>query len=173
VRPLLRQSSNSRSSRHRSPAAAPASPSPLIAPSLAVAPQAHRTGSAAGLGSDAHLLALSNERQEVLCSVIGLLVKLGLVAVTAVSLCRLAGAYQQRMERQGEIAAVLELESAKLAKARERFDQLFMMAGEQSLIREQSQWIAPNRMRVVWQDKSAFPTVETAAVVPSSGKKAP
>jgi len=98
----------------------------------------------------ADLMALSSERRELLCSVIGLTVKLGLVVVAAVSLCRLAGAYQQRMERQGEIAAVLELQTAKLAKARERFDQLFMEEGEQRLIREQSQWIAPNRMRIVW-----------------------
>ena len=53
--------------------------------------------------------------------------------------------------RAGEIVAVLELEQARLARARERFDQLFMVAGEQRLIREQSQWIAPNRLRVVWQ----------------------
>jgi len=86
----------------------------------------------------------------MLCSLIGLTVKLGLVVVGAVSLCRLATAYQQRMERQGEISAVLELQTAKLAKARERFDLLFMEEGEQRLIREQSQWIAPNRMRIVW-----------------------
>jgi hypothetical protein len=55
------------------------------------------------------------------------------------------------MERQGELAAVLDLENAKLAKARERFDHLFMVEGEQRLIREQSQWIAPNRLRVVWR----------------------
>jgi len=87
----------------------------------------------------------------LVCSVIGLMVKLGLVAVAGVSLVRLAGAYQQRMDRNGEIVAVLELEQARLARARERFDQLFMVAGEQQLIREQSQWIAPNRLRVVWQ----------------------
>jgi hypothetical protein len=46
---------------------------------------------------------------------------------------------------------VLDLEQAKLSKARERFDQLFMVEGEQRLIREQNQWIAPNRLRVVWQ----------------------
>lgn len=102
----------------------------------------------------AELLALSAERRELLCSVIGLSVKLGLVVVGAVSLCRLAGAYQQRMERQGEISAVLELQTAKLAKARERFDQLFTEEGEQRLIREQSQWIAPNRMRIVWGPSS-------------------
>jgi len=94
------------------------------------------------------------------------------VAVAGVSLCRLAWAYQQRMERQGEISAVLELQSARLSKARERFDDLFMNEGEQRLIREQSQWIAPNRMRVVWQDpsSSSAASVATASVPHSSGR---
>ena len=117
--------------------------------------------------ADGELLTLSNERRELLCSVIGLAVKFGLVAVAAVSLFRLSTAYQQRMDRQGEISAVLELETAKLAKSRERFDQLFTVSGEQQLIREQSQWIAPNRLRVVWQQGPAFPTVETASARPS------
>ena len=102
-------------------------------------------------GEAAALQALSSERQELLCSVIGLALKVGLVVVAGVSLVRLASAYQERMERQGELAAVLDLERAKLSKARERFDQLFMVEGEQRLIREQNQWIAPNRLRVVWQ----------------------
>jgi hypothetical protein len=103
--------------------------------------------------------------------VIGLVVKLGLVAVTGVSLFRLAGAYQLRMERQGEIAAVLELQNARMAKARERFDSLFLVEGEQRLIREQSQWIAPDRLRIVWQNEGKpFPTVETAAA--AAGKPA-
>ena len=113
-------------------------------------------------GTDGALLSIRQERPELLCSVIGLMVKLGLIAVAGVSLMRLAGAYQQRMERQGEITAVLELETAKMAKARERFDTLFRIEGEQRLIREQSQWIAPNRLRVVWQNGFAFPTVQTA-----------
>ncbi|MFN9622761.1 MAG: hypothetical protein ACK587_08020 [Cyanobacteriota bacterium] len=99
----------------------------------------------------AEMLSLNEDRRELVCSVIGLSVKLGLVVMAGVSLCRLAGAYQARMERQAELAAVLEIEQAQLAKARDRFDQLFMVAGEQKLIREQSQWIAPNRLRVVWQ----------------------
>ena len=102
-------------------------------------------------GEAAALQALSSERQELLCSVIGLALKIGLVVVAGVSLVRLASAYQERMERQGELAAVLDLERAKLSKARERFDHLFMVEGEQRLIREQNQWIAPNRLRVVWQ----------------------
>ncbi len=120
-------------------------------------------GEAGGYSRESQLLSLSAERQELVCSLIGLAVKLGLVALTGVSLFRLAGAYQQRMESQGEIAAVLELENAKLVKARERFDALFMVEGEQRLIREQSQWIAPNRLRVIWQSNRPFPTVESAA----------
>ncbi|WP_254970740.1 hypothetical protein [Cyanobium sp. Candia 9D4] len=123
----------------------------------------HAGGEAGGCGRESQLLSLSAERQELVCSLIGLAVKLGLVALTGVSLFRLAGAYQQRMESQGEIAAVLELENAKLVKARERFDALFMVEGEQRLIREQSQWIAPNRLRVIWQSNRPFPTVESAA----------
>lgn len=118
------------------------------------------------------------ERQELLCSVLGLAVKLGLVAVIGVSLARLTGAYQQRMESQSEIAAVLEVEKAKLAKARDRFDQLFMAEGEQRLIREQSQWIAPNRLRVVWQSQdtpaaSPLPTVETRSTPTGNRRPAP
>ncbi len=116
-----------------------------------------------GYGRESQLLSLSAERQELVCSLIGLAVKLGLIGLTGVSLFQLAGAYQQRMESQGEISAVLEIENAKLVKARERFDALFMVEGEQRLIREQSQWIAPNRLRVIWQSNRPFPTVESPA----------
>jgi len=132
-----------------------------------------RNATLAVLGADGELITLSNERRELLCSVIGLAVKFGLVAVAAVSLFRLSAAYQQRMDRQGEISAVLELETAKLIKSRERFDQLFTVSGEQQLIREQSQWIAPNRLRVVWQPGASFPTVETASAHPSKALTRP
>lgn len=113
-----------------------------------------------------HHPALNSERRELLCSVIGLAVKLGLVAVTGITLVRLAGVYQQRMDRQGEISAVLELQTARLIKARERFDSLFILDGEKRLIREQSQWIAPNRLRVVWQETSPPPGALQTANLP-------
>jgi hypothetical protein len=72
------------------------------------------------------------------------------------------------MERQGELSAVLEIEKAQLAKARHRFDRLFMVEGEQQLIREQSQWIAPNRMRVVWQTSDPSPEKPVLAMQPVS-----
>lgn len=122
----------------------------------------------------AEVISLKEERRELVCSMIGLTVKLGLVVMAGVSLCRLAGAYQERMERQGELAAVLEIEQAQVAKARNRFDQLFMVAGEQKLIREQSQWIAPNRLRVVWQSTDPLSERPALALQPAtSGPRHP
>lgn len=115
------------------------------------------------ISSLAPAAVLSQERRELLCSVIGLTVKCSLALLAGVSLVRLAGAYQERMERQGELAAVLDLEQAKLARARERFDRLFGTDGEQRLIREQNQWIAPNRLRVVWQSDTEKPFPSVAA----------
>jgi hypothetical protein len=107
----------------------------------------------------------STPGQELICSLIGLSLKLGIGLVALVSLARLAGAYQERLDRYGEIRAVLDIQQAKLLKAQHRFDQLFSTGGEQKLIQEQDQWIAPNRMRVVWKQPQAqantpFPTVE-------------
>ncbi len=85
------------------------------------------------------------------------------------SLVRLGGAYQTRLDRFGEISAVVDIQDAKLLKAQDRFDRLFATGGEQRLIQEQDQWIAPNRLRVVWQE--AFPTVEQPVVNP--GKATP
>ena len=65
----------------------------------------------------------------------------------------------------GRITAVLDIQQAKLLKAQNRFDTLFATGGEQRLIQEQDQWIAPNRLRVVWKQSgpakdAPFPTVE-------------
>jgi hypothetical protein len=106
-------------------------------------------------------------KQDLLCSLIGLGVKLGLVVVTGVSLVRVASAYQARMDRQGELAAVLQIENVQLTKAQQRFDRLFLISGEKTLAREQSQWIAPNRLRVVWQPPAA------PAKAPAAPAKAP
>lgn len=107
----------------------------------------------------------STPGQEFICSSIGLSIKVAVGLVALVSLARLAGAYQERLDRYGEIRAVLDIQQAKLLKAQTRFDQLFSTGGEQRLIQEQDQWIAPNRMRVVWKQpqqsgETPFPTVE-------------
>ncbi len=110
-------------------------------------------------------LRASTPAQELVCSSIGLTLKLGLGLVAVVSLVRLAGAYRERLDRYGEITAVLNIQQAKLNKAQQRFDNLFTTGGEQRLIQEQDQWIAPNRLRVVWKQPqpasgAPFPTVE-------------
>jgi hypothetical protein len=94
----------------------------------------------------------SSERQELLCGVIGLSVKLGLSLLAAVSLTHLASAYQQRLDRHSELSAILDIETARLRRAQTRFDKLFALEGEQQMMREQDQWIAPNRLRVVWEE---------------------
>ena len=186
TQPSRRQPSATRSSskgRPRRSSALHAAPEALVSP-LSWRPAANAkgrvdgaglaiesprsAGQAGGCGLESQLLSLSAERQELVCSLIGLAVKLGLIGLTGVSLFQLAGAYQQRMESQGEISAVLEIENAKLVKARERFDALFMVEGEQRLIREQSQWIAPNRLRVIWQSKRPLPTVESPTSSPGN-----
>lgn len=91
------------------------------------------------------------DRRELQCSLLALAAKFGLVLLSGVSLLRLSGAYQQRLERHGEIAAVVDVESAKLQSLQQRFDRLFTVGGEQRLIAEQDQWIAPNRVRIVWR----------------------
>lgn len=106
----------------------------------------------------------SSDQQEKICSAIGLSIKVGLSLVAAVSLVRLAGAYQERLDRNGEITAILAIEQAKLNKAEDRFDRLFATGGEQRLIREQDQWIAPDRLRIVWEHSNGLPTVEPPAV---------
>ncbi len=103
----------------------------------------------------------SSDQQEKICSAIGLSLKVGLSLVAAVSLVRLAGAYQERLDRNGEITAILAIEQAKLNKAEDHFDRLFATGGEQRLIREQDQWIAPDRLRIVWERSDGLPTVES------------
>ena len=91
------------------------------------------------------------DRQELQCSLLALVAKAGLVLLGCVSLIRLSVAYQERMDRHSEIAAVVSIESAKLETLQQRFDRLFSIGGEKRLISEQDQWIAPNRLRVIWR----------------------
>ncbi len=91
------------------------------------------------------------DQQELQCSLLALAAKAGLVLLGAVSLIRLSVAYQERMDRHSEIAAVVSIESTKLETLQQRFDRLFSIGGEKRLISEQDQWIAPNRLRVIWR----------------------
>ena len=99
----------------------------------------------------AAVLQLQTERREKLCSLLALGVKFGLVTVGAISLVTLSFAYQERLERHGELAAVVDVETGKLRNLQQRFDRLFTLGGDRRLMDEQDQWIAPNRLRVIWR----------------------
>jgi hypothetical protein len=43
------------------------------------------------------------------------------------------------------------VETAKLEGLQKRFDRVFSIGGEQRLMGEQDQWIAPNRIRIIWR----------------------
>ena len=91
------------------------------------------------------------DRQELHCSLIALAAKVALILVGCVSVVRLSLAYKERLDRHGEIAAVVNLESKRLETLQNRFDRLFSIGGEKRLLSEQDQWIAPNRLRVIWR----------------------
>ncbi|MGC6482134.1 MAG: hypothetical protein ACON4T_00990 [Synechococcus sp.] len=96
-------------------------------------------------------LQLQVEQREKLCSALALLLKLGLVALGSISLVKLSFAYQERLDRHGELDAVVAVESSKLSQLQQRFDHLFTLGGDRRLMDEQDQWIAPNRLRVIWR----------------------
>ena len=90
-------------------------------------------------------------RRELLYSNVGLILKFGLFIVFATSLVNLGLASHQRVNRNLELSYLLEKESKKLHILRRRFDKLFAIGGEESFLKEQDQWIAPNSVRVIWR----------------------
>ena len=61
------------------------------------------------------------DQQELQCSLLALAAKAGLVLLGCVSLIRLSVAYQERMDRHSEIAAVVSIETAKLETLQHRW----------------------------------------------------
>ena len=90
-------------------------------------------------------------RRELLYSYVGLILKFGLLIVFSASLLNLGFASHQRLNRNIELTYLLEKESKKLYKLRQRFDEMFTNGGEQSFFKEQDQWITPNSVRVIWR----------------------
>ena len=109
------------------------------------------SGARPDAASIAAAIQRQTDRREVQCSLLALTVKAGLIILGVVSLIRLSSAYQERLARHGELAAVVEVESVKLTTLQQRFDRLFSIGGEKRLMGEQDQWIAPNRLRIIWR----------------------
>ena len=99
----------------------------------------------------AALIQNQGDRRDMLCSGLALAVKIGLISLGGVSLVRLSMAYQERLDRHGELAAVVDVETNKLRGLQQRFDRLFTLGGRERLMDEQDQWIAPNRLRIIWR----------------------
>ncbi len=90
-------------------------------------------------------------RRDLFYSYVVLIFKFGLLVVFATSLVNLGLASHQRVNRNLELSYLLEKESKKLHILRLRFDEMFSNGGEQSFLKEQDQWIAPNSVRVIWR----------------------
>ena len=90
-------------------------------------------------------------RRELLYSYGALILKLGLLVVFSTSLVNLGLASHQRVNRNLELSYLLDKESKKFQRLRQRFDEMFVIGGEQSFFKEQDQWIAPNSVRVIWR----------------------
>ena len=90
-------------------------------------------------------------RRDLLYSYGALVLKFGLLIVFSTSLINLGLASHQRVNRNLELSYLLEKESKKLHRLRQRFDEIFAIGGENSFFKEQDQWIAPNSVRVIWR----------------------
>ncbi len=90
-------------------------------------------------------------RRELLYSYVALILKFGLLFLFATSLVHLGLASHQRVNRNIELSYLLEKESKKLQMLRLRFDEMFANGGEQTFLKEQDHWIAPNSVRVIWR----------------------
>ena len=99
----------------------------------------------------ASTIQLQQQRRELLYSFIALGMKLGLLLIGTTSLVKLGMASHQRMGRYAELSSVLNVESVKLVKLQERFDRFFTIGGDKRIMDENDQWIAPNRIRVIWR----------------------
>tara|TARA_Y100001968_G_C19055390_1_gene571151 strand:+ start:146 stop:568 length:423 start_codon:yes stop_codon:yes gene_type:complete len=96
-------------------------------------------------------LQLKQERRELFYSLIALSMKMGLLVLFAGSFFKLGFASHQRVRRHSEITSLLKYETIKLEKLKKRFDRLFTIGGDQRLMEEQGQWIAPNTVRIIWR----------------------
>ena len=96
-------------------------------------------------------LQLQEQRREFVYSIFALGMKFGLLSLGALSIFNLGFSSINRAGRHSEITSALASESQKLINLQRRFDSLFTIGGEERLMDEQDQWIAPNRVRIIWR----------------------
>ena len=96
-------------------------------------------------------IQLQEQRRELIYSFIALAMKLGLLLIGTTSLVKLGISSHQRIGRYTELSSVLDVESIKLIRLQERFDRFFTIGGDRRLMDENDQWIAPDRIRIIWR----------------------
>ena len=96
-------------------------------------------------------MQLQEQQREFAYSVIALIMKLGVLVVVVSSITKLGLASHKRLTSYVGLASALDIESQQLKKVQKRFDRLFTIGGHRRLMDEQDQWIAPNRIRIVWK----------------------
>ena len=89
-------------------------------------------------------------REVLMFASLGLFLKTAGILLAVVTLAKLALAHQHRLDRHGEIQAVLQLQLDRLQKQQVQLDRLFSSDGQQVVFQQEQQWIAPNRRRIVW-----------------------
>ena len=99
----------------------------------------------------ASTLQLQEQRRELVYSLIALGMKLGLLLIGTTSLIKLGISSHQRMGRYSELSSALNVESIKLVILQNRFDRFFTIGGAKRIMDENDQWIAPDRIRVIWR----------------------
>ena len=96
-------------------------------------------------------IQLQQQQRELVYSLIALVMKIGLLLIGTTSLFKLGMASHQRVGRYTELSSILEVESVTLIGLQERFDRFFTIGGDRRLMNENDQWIAPNRIRIIWR----------------------
>ena len=96
-------------------------------------------------------IQFEEDQRDHFYSLIALIVKSGILLIAITSSLKLGLASHQTINRNIEIVNVLKSESEKLERLQYRFDTLFSIGGEDKLMEEQDQWIAPNSKRIIWR----------------------
>ncbi len=96
-------------------------------------------------------IQLQEQQRELIYSLIALALKLGLLLIGTTSLVKLGISSHQRIGRFTELSSVLDVEAVNLVRLQERFDRFFTIGGDKRLMDENDQWIAPDRIRVIWR----------------------
>ena len=97
---------------------------------------------------------MSQQRDELVCGVVSLVIKCCVALVAVISCAKLAASFQHRQLLYRELQAENQLQQDRLATTRAFFDKMFQVGDWERIDEHADQWIAPNRRRVIWKQPS-------------------